>query len=172
MKPGTKRLIALAAGWASWEATWWAHSRLERKAQWRKARDLADTTGKDLLVVGAPMGMYPCGDTTVDIQDPSAFCPINGVEASVEALPFADKQFGAVYVSHVLEHVCHPDAALAELHRVADHVIVSYPRWWRVISWLSPGHTWIMWPSRDAEAPWHFLQIRASCNRPGFLGLD
>ena len=386
MKPRVAKLVKVAAGWAAWEAAWWAHSRWERGARWREARALADVSGKELLVIGAPMGMYPCGDTTVDLKDPSAFCPVGGVEASVENLPFEDKQFGAVYCvpalshagaqvtttkgaqradkvhvgdvlltldsvtgrlvettvqerfvrrtgsylnihfaetsrplpvtaehpvrttrgwvkakdlrpgdvvhhvtrgertahvrelasgdswraalshrarerdpsnggmsgperfaaglidthglplhfvgngklwigdrqstaaeirrfvsngltveriqevqpkngvdvynyrcaphdsylvggvqvhncSHVLEHVCHPEVALAELHRVADHVVVSYPRAWRAITWFSPGHTWVMWPAKDPETPWHFLRIRANCNRPGFLGM-
>jgi SAM-dependent methyltransferase len=162
------KVIKLVGGWAAWEAAWWAHSRWERGVRWKEARALADASGKELLVVGAPMGMYPCGDTTVDIKDPSAFCPIGGVEASVEDLPFRDKQFGAVYVSHVLEHCCHPDVALEELHRVADHVVVSYPRWWRGVTWFSPGHTWLMWPDQDE---WRFLRIRSNCNRSGFLGL-
>jgi SAM-dependent methyltransferase len=164
------KLGRLTTGWAAWEALWWLHSRWERHDQWRKARALADETGKGLLVVGAPMGMYPCGDTTVDLEDPSACCPAGGVEASVENLPFADGQFGAVYVSHVLEHVCRPDVALEELHRVADHVVVSYPRFWRAITWFSPGHTWLMWPSSDPERDWNFLRLRADCNQPGFLG--
>ena len=160
----------IAVSWAAWEAAWWAHSRWERGAQWKKARALADAVRKPLLVVGAPMGMYPCGDVSVDVNASTIekSCPVGGVEASVESLPFTDKQFGAVYVSHVLEHVCSPEEALAELQRVADHVVVSYPRWWRAITWFSPGHTWVMWGGRPA---WKFMRIRNSCNRPGFLGL-
>ncbi|MFC1961591.1 methyltransferase domain-containing protein [Chloroflexota bacterium] len=40
---------------------------------------------------------------------------------------FADKQFGAVYASHVLEHVEEPDTALRELSRVAEYVFVITP---------------------------------------------
>ncbi len=157
----------IAASWAAWEAAWWTHSRWERGAQWKKARALADAEGKPLLVVGAPMGMYPCGDFTADLQGAPA-CPIGGVEASIESLPFGDKQMGAVYCSHVLEHVCSPQKALAELHRVAEHVVVSYPRAWRAITWFSPGHTWVMW---GGQPEWQFMRIRKSCNRPGFLGM-
>jgi ubiquinone/menaquinone biosynthesis C-methylase UbiE len=58
---------------------------------------------------------------------------------------FRNKQFGAVYASHVLEHVEDPDAALKELNRVADKVFVITPLPILPWAWLHPDHKWIMW---------------------------
>ncbi|MEW5701663.1 MAG: class I SAM-dependent methyltransferase [Candidatus Zixiibacteriota bacterium] len=50
-------------------------------------------------------------------------------QADVGALPFADKSFDAVVSTHTLEHVRDLDLAMAELRRVARHlVIVVVPR--------------------------------------------
>ncbi|EKD87476.1 MAG: Methyltransferase type 11, partial [uncultured bacterium] len=39
------------------------------------------------------------------------------INANVEKLPFADKSFDFVFCSHLLEHVEHPDRAIAEITR-------------------------------------------------------
>jgi len=166
-----RKTAKLGVGLAAWEGGWWLFSRWERRALWKKARALADAAGGPLLVVGAPMGSYLYGDTTVDLQDPSAMCPVGAVEASIEALPFTDKQFGAVFVAHVLEHCCNPEQALAELHRVAEHVVIAYPRWWTAVAWIVPGHSWLMWPDSTAPNGWSFQRIRLDCNKRGRLGL-
>jgi len=158
---------ALLLAYGAWEAFWYGEAFWRRKHLWRKARRTADREGGQLLVVGAPDGMYPCGDVTVDMREPGDVdCPTY-VRANVAQLPFEDGQFGAVFISHVLEHVCDPQAALAELRRVADHVFVAYPYWWRTVTWASPGHVWVMWP-RGGD--WRFLRIRHSCDRIGLLG--
>lgn len=160
------KMILVAYG--AWEAFWWGESRWRRKHLWGKARQIADREGGKMLVVGAPMGMYPCGDSVVDLADPSEVgCP-NYVRANLTQLPFADDAFKSVFVSHVLEHVCDPQAALAELRRVAEHVFIAYPYWWRTVTWASPGHVWVMSPKPDGD--WRFLRIRQLCDRPGFLG--
>jgi SAM-dependent methyltransferase len=43
------------------------------------------------------------------------------VEGSLEALPFDNESFDTVVSTHTLEHVQHPDRAVAELRRVARH---------------------------------------------------
>ena len=43
------------------------------------------------------------------------------------ALPYADRQFDLVILSHVLEHVEHPRQLLYELARVADYVFIEVP---------------------------------------------
>ena len=127
-----------------------------------------------MLVVGEPDGEYPCpptGGALVDLRQTSV-CR-NHVRASVESLPmFRDKQFGAAFCSHVLEHVNQPQRALAELRRVADHVWISYPRPWRIATYLIPGHTWLIVPNGRGGLNFHRLRRRG--NRPtryGFAGL-
>ncbi|MBA7601340.1 hypothetical protein ES703_08410 [subsurface metagenome] len=56
------------------------------------------------------------------------------------ALPFADKQFGCAFASHVLEHLDNWQFALAEMLRVADHVVAVLPDPRYFIGWLAPGH--------------------------------
>jgi SAM-dependent methyltransferase len=132
----------------------------ERKALYQKAFE--SKGDKPLLVVGTPHGMYGCGDVVLDL-DNNGECQ-NTVVGSVENIPFPDKHFGAVFASHVLEHVCDPHKALSELHRVSDNVFVAWPRPWRIIAWANPGHAWLM------TGPDSFKPLRKSCNAVGFLG--
>ena len=55
-------------------------------------------------------------------------------------LPFADKQFGCAFASHVLEHLDNWQFALAEMLRVADHAVVVLPDPLYFSGWLSPEH--------------------------------
>ncbi len=44
-----------------------------------------------------------------------------------EVLPFADKQFGVAFLSHVLEHLDNWQFAVEEASRVADYVVIVLP---------------------------------------------
>ena len=57
-----------------------------------------------------------------------------------ELLPFADKQFGCVFASHILEHLDNWQFALEEACRVADYVVVVLPHPSSFGGWLSPEH--------------------------------
>ena len=57
-----------------------------------------------------------------------------------EVLPFADKQFGCAFASHVLEHLDNWQFALNEMVRVADNVVVVLPHPQYFSGWLWPGH--------------------------------
>jgi hypothetical protein len=85
---------------------------------------------------------HGCGDLCIDI-DPHACDGCLFEEADITNLPFADKEFGAVLSSHVLEHMA--DAATcqkawSELHRVADVVFICVPPKSSLFAWLVPDH--------------------------------
>jgi len=121
----------------------------------KQARIAADLRGKPLLNVGcgtkgsslrvALLGPTGWGDVNCDIAAASE-CDLSGTACSCDimALPWADKEFGAVIASHVLEHVEDPQRALAELHRVADEVFAVTPAWWAPHTWIHPGHRWFI----------------------------
>lgn len=141
----------------------------ERNRKYREAGQAAQARGKPLLVVGGPYGSgiggqifhfkaHGCGDVCLDLNaDSCDGCPTT--VADVREIPFGDAYFGAVYVSHVLEHLpTVEDAAQAvnELYRVADEVFVVSPPKSSIYAWLYPGHH--LWVSQDAHGiliePW------------------
>lgn len=121
-----------------------------------EARAFARATGKPLLNVGAGTpgtslrtcvwGPTTWGDVNVDIAAPRDVPHGPGAVSygDAERLPFADKAFGAVIASHVVEHTERPAAVLAELERVADRSFVIVPRWWAAHTWAHPGHRWFI----------------------------
>ena len=62
------------------------------------------------------------------------------LDLEASTLPFVNKQFGCAFVSHVLEHLDNWQFALAEMRRVADHVVVVLPDPLYFYTWLSPEH--------------------------------
>ena len=172
--------LKLAATLGAWEAGWYLlHTQPERKRLYEKALAAARASGKPMLIVGAPDGDYGCGDPSkgdvvLDLR-PAPGCP-NAVVGSVEAIPYPTGYFGSTFCSHVLEHVCDPQRAEDELHRVADAVFVAWPRPWQVLAYAVPGHTWLMAPKAgQAGEPSRFTYTRirpsSACNVPTRLGL-
>jgi len=51
-------------------------------------------------------------------QSQGVACQTSHVAASAEGLPFNDNTFGLVVIKHVVEHLPHPEKAIAELERV------------------------------------------------------
>ncbi|KKK68560.1 hypothetical protein LCGC14_2942840, partial [marine sediment metagenome] len=133
---------ACVVGTAAWETLWKVKELNNRHEEYDKAAEYAHLIGKPLMVVGQTMGRHPCGDVCVDI----AGCPTcsNSVTADVQDLfVFEDKNFGAAFASHVLEHIDSPDLAWMELNRVADKVFIAYPFSHRLTSTLH-GHKWFV----------------------------
>jgi len=116
-----------------------------REEMFKKARAFADERKKPLLNIG-PGDYYSqyWGDINVDIRKRNV---PNLVIADVQKkLPFPDKFFGAVYCSHVLEHLENPEAAIAEMCRVSEKTFIVIPH--SLWSALHPDHKW-HFPTND-----------------------
>ncbi len=70
-------------------------------------------------------------------------------DADAADMPFADKVFDYAICSHVLEHVEHPDAVVAELTRVAKAGYIEVPEAASAKIVDFPSHLW--WVTLDEE---------------------
>lgn len=130
-----------------------ARQQADRDEVFALANEAALRSGKPLLVAGGPWGDagirrllnwpgHPHGDVCLDL-DPNACGLDHFILGDVRDIPFPDGWFGAVYCSHVLEHLptaADCELAVSELHRVADEVFVCVPGRASVIAWLAPQH--------------------------------
>jgi hypothetical protein len=157
---GVQIVLMLLGGFGLWQGSVMLSQAIERQTKYQRAREIADRSGKPLLVVGGPWGAnplhlppsYSCGDYCLDI-DPKACegCP-HKVVVDVREIPFPTRFFGAAFVSHVLEHLPTVDdavRAVEELYRVADKVLVAYPRKASILAWLIPSH--FLWISQSEQ---------------------
>lgn len=125
----------------------------QRRKIFKQAREYADYIGKPLLVVGAPKFEFnhPCGDVTIDSSSPMAkFC--NAKISDVRYIPYPNRYFGAVFCSHVLEHLSTIEEAiqaLDEMERVAEKVFTVSPSKASLLAWLNPNHHLWVTPSGD-----------------------
>ena len=125
----------------------------ERRVKYATASATAEALGKPLLVAGGPWGSritggifgmkaHGCGDVCLDMDSRSCgLC--NFQEGDIRDMPFQDKEFGAAFCSHVLEHMpTGEDCAHAwwELNRVADTVFVCLPGKDTITGWITKGH--------------------------------
>jgi ubiquinone/menaquinone biosynthesis C-methylase UbiE len=97
-----------------------------------KAQRLAKQMGRPLLNVGSgtatssATGAKLRGQVNCDLAAKGNMCgPRQVCFCNIERLPFRDKQFGVALALNVMPYVPNKRRALAELHRVADVVIVS-----------------------------------------------
>ncbi len=122
-----------------------------------QAREAATKAGKPLLNVGCGYAYTELSDVNLDIvsRDVKHF-----VRGDIQDLSmFKNKQFGAVYASHVVEHVEDLDVALRELDRIAENVFVVTPLPLWPWMWLWPTHKWVLWGSkRVARTPLYFIK--------------
>lgn len=139
------KLWQVVFGVVAHEALMWHKQLADRNRLYSDAECYASSVGKPLLVVGHPRGRHGCGDVNIDVTNGYiAECP-SFIQVDVEDLHiFRYKQFGSVFVGHVLEHVDDIEKAFAELCRVADKVFVAYPDWYSLTAYLSPGHKWLI----------------------------
>ncbi len=107
-----------------------------------EAREASMTANKPLLNVGCKSAYTESSDINLDIVPRQAPRFVLGDIQDLSM--FTEKQFGAVYASHVLEHVEDPDAALNEMYRVAENVFVITPLPIWPWAWLHPDHKWVL----------------------------
>ena len=147
---------------------------LRRMLLARQARKYADQRGLPLLNVGAgtgPTAMFGptfYGDVNVDLsgrKDVQHGTPGEVSYADAQDLSaFADGQFGAVFASHLVEHLPDPEAAIREFLRVSgndpDALFVITPRWWDPAAWAHPGHLWYATDGRGGTRGGRLIRIR------------
>jgi len=108
------------------------------QAQWI-ADHLAMNSDKPTINIGSRYSKW--GDVCCDIK-PLGSC----VYADAEDLSqWADKTFSVALLSHVLEHVTHPEVALSEAQRIADNVVVELPSPLDIPALINPEHKWLFW---------------------------
>ncbi|UCH43748.1 MAG: methyltransferase domain-containing protein [Dehalococcoidales bacterium] len=149
--------ISLSIG--GWQLAVWLGEIRDKNKQYKKALAFARERGKPLLVAGGAWGTkwtrqlirkpaHGSGDVCLDINRRAINGHPSGVVASVTHIPFSDKSFGAVFASHLLEHLPGTEEAkqaTAELHRIAEAVFVAYPSRQSIAAWIIPGHHLWVW---------------------------
>lgn len=144
-------VISAGLGLGAWHIVAYFTDVNFRRWYWaRRARQAADARGKPMLNVGAGssktalFGGTEYGDVNCDYGLENVCDAHNKEPCHCDAtkLPFEDKQFGAVLLSHVLEHIPDYETARAELERVADEVFIITPQWWAPHTWFYWDHVW------------------------------
>jgi len=122
------------------------HVAVAKGAAFEEAKRLSN--GKGIINIGCgPRRTYqaqviaeqPEVLTNVDIT-PNGMPHYIQLDVERSLLPFADKQFGVAFASHILEHLANCQFALGEMVRVADYVVVVLPDPRYFSGWLWPDH--------------------------------
>ena len=113
----------------------------ERGLVFNEAKVTSKRLNKPLLNAGCGLtyrGAILGSDVNMDVvpRDVPNFVLGNVEDMSM----FNDKQFGAVFCAHVLEHVNNLAKAKSELERVADYQFIITPSPFFMLSWLLPKH--------------------------------
>ena len=122
------------------------HVAVTRDAAFEQARKLSN--GKGIVNIGC--GPHWTYQVQLIAEQPEVLANLDiapdgmphFIQLDVERnpLPFADKQFGVAFASHLLEHLDNWQFALAEMLRVADYVVVVLPHPTSLVGWLWPEH--------------------------------
>jgi len=136
-------LFGFVATCATWDIL---HVVTTKEVAFEEAKRLSN--GKGIINIGA--GPNRTFGAQVVARDPEVLSNIdidpdglpNFIQLDVESdpLPFADKQFGVAYCSHVLEHMDNWEFALNEMVRVADYVVIVLPDPQYFSGWLDLEH--------------------------------
>ncbi len=174
-------LLGLVATVAVWQLVVWIFETRTKNRKYREAQAFARARNKQLLVIGGPWGVQPFrrwlnkpahagGDVCLDISARALAGHICPVVASVTDIPFADKAFGAVFLSHVLEHLpTGEDArkALDDMDRVADGVFFVYPSRQSIAAWIITDHKLWIW---EKNGQIHIRQRRSAHKKGNSVG--
>lgn len=154
-------VLGIFLGIVTWQLSVWLDETRFKKKQYQTALAYAQSKNKPLLIAGGPYGnqrirhllkrpAHGSGDICLDIDRNAVNGHPNPVIASVTHIPFSDKTFGAVFASHLLEHLpttIEARQALAELDRTAEAVFIVSPSRQSFSGWLHPGHHLWVWQS-------------------------
>ena len=153
-------VVGICVGLGGWQLFVWVGETRDKNKKYEAARTYALERNKPLLVAGGPWGIsrrrrwlirtpaHGNGDVCLDIDRRALGNHPQGVIANVTHIPFSDKSFGAVFSSHLLEHLPTVDAAkkaLDELNRVAEAVFIVYPFRQSIAGWVIPDHHLWVW---------------------------
>ena len=142
-----------------WQIVIWIQEIQDKNRKYQAAYDYARKSGKPLLVIGGPWGVksyrrllnkpaHGDGDVCLDIDRRALEGHPCAVVASCTDIPFSDKSFGAIFSSHVLEHMPTTQMAeqsLAEMTRVAGSVFIAYPSRQSIAAWIIRDHHIWVW---------------------------
>ena len=122
------------------------HLVITKNAAFEDAKRLSN--GKGIINIGA--GPHRTLQAQIIAEQPEVLANVdialNGMphfiqlDVESETLPFADKQFGCTFSSHVLEHLDNWQFALGEMMRVADCVVVVLPHPTSFSGWVDREH--------------------------------
>jgi hypothetical protein len=118
---GPMNPLLLTLAWQAWVGL---SSARKRRSLYAEARAYAERVRKPLLVIGGPLGSgafrrtfnikaHGYGDVCTDIDPLSCRGANRFIQADITHLPFRDKEFGAVFVSHVLDKLSRDERPLA-----------------------------------------------------------
>lgn len=151
--------LIICLGIFAWQLSVWIDETRFKNKQYQTALAYARSKNKPLLIAGGPYGnrrirhllkipAHGNGDFCLDINRHAVDGHPNAVIASVTHIPFMDKTFGAVFASHLLEHLpttVEARQALAELNRTAEAVFIVSPSRQSISGWLHPDHHLWVW---------------------------
>lgn len=156
--------LGICLGVGGWQLAVWLSETRDKNRKYKAACVYAREKNKPLLVAGGPWGIsrrrrwllgtpaHGNGDVCLDIDYRAMEGHPCGVIATVTHIPFLDKSFGAVFASHLLEHlptVAEARKALDEFNRVADAVFIVSPSRQAVAGWVIPDHHLWVWQKGD-----------------------
>jgi membrane protein DedA with SNARE-associated domain len=147
---------------AVWQLLIWGFEIRDKSRKYQAALGCAKKSGKLLLVIGGPWGVksfrrllnkpaHGDGDICLDIDRRALGGHPCAVVASATDIPFSDKTFGAVFTSHVMEHMPTTNAAkqaLEEMSRVAESIFIAYPSRQSIVAWIMRDHHIWIWQKR------------------------